>query len=60
MPQLFLALDGRIDFLKKTNPFGSAPEKKKLVDPAVIHKHTVALDSINARAKARIGKVKNG
>ena len=27
MPQLFLALKGKVDFVKKTNPFGSGEEK---------------------------------
>lgn len=58
MPQLFLALDGRIDFLKKTNPF-AAPEKKKPADPELIKKHQSMLDSLNAKAKAKIGNMKN-
>ena len=29
MPQLFLALEGRVDFVKKTNPFGSGESNKK-------------------------------
>jgi hypothetical protein len=51
MPQLFLALDGRIDFLKKTNPFGSAPEKKKPADAEVVKVHQVQLDALNIKAK---------
>jgi hypothetical protein len=29
MPQLLLALEGRVDFLKKTNPFGGGEDKPK-------------------------------
>lgn len=58
MPQLFLALEGRIDFLKKTNPFG-APDKKP-VDPAVIAKHQSALDAFNAKAKEKLRTMKHG
>lgn len=57
MPELFLALEGRVDFLKRTNPFGSA-EQKKPVDPEVLKKHQIAFDAITAKAKSRIGKMK--
>jgi hypothetical protein len=29
IPQILLALDGKIDFLKKTNPWGSEEKKKE-------------------------------
>lgn len=58
MPQLFLALDGRIDFIRKTNPFG-VPEKKQ-PDTKAVEAGKVALDAINARAKMKIGTLKNG
>lgn len=58
LPQLFLALEGRVDFLRKTNPFGGGPEKKKPVDPEVLKKHQIAFDAITAKAKSRIGKMK--
>lgn len=35
MPQLFLALEGKVDFVKKTNPFGSGESKKKAGDKPV-------------------------
>ncbi len=56
MPQLFLALDGRIDFLKKTNPF-AAPEKKP-ANVVELKKHQVTLDEINARARNTLRKQK--
>jgi len=59
MPQLFLALEGKVDFLKKTNPFG-APEPKKPVDPVVLAQSNAALDQIKAKAKAKLGKFKHG
>ena len=30
IPQILLALDGKIDFLKKTNPWGSEEKKKEV------------------------------
>jgi len=60
MPQLFLALEGKIDFLKKTNPFGGGGGggEKKEADPAVIAKHQAALDVLNSKAKIKLGTIK--
>lgn len=59
MPELFLALEGRVDFLKKTNPFGGTPEKRP-VSAEELHRGQALLDNLTqkARAKARKGKVK--
>lgn len=58
MPQLFLALEGKVDFVKKTNPFG-APEKKP-VDPVVLAESNAKLEKIKAKARAKVGKFKHG
>lgn len=60
MPQLFLALDGRIDFVKKTNPFGSAPEQKKAADPAALAEATKAMEAIKTKAATQLGKFTHG
>ena len=57
MPQLFLALDGRIDFLKKTNPFGAAPEKKA-ADPEKLKQGQALLDELTVKAKERLRRKK--
>jgi len=58
MPQLFLALEGKVDFLKKTNPFG-APEKKA-ADPAVLAKANMSLEAVTKKAATKVGMFKHG
>lgn len=56
MPQLFLALEGRIEFIKKTNPF-AAPEKKP-VDPKKLHESRALLDELNIKAREKLKRIK--
>jgi len=58
MPQLFLALEGKVDFLKKTNPFG-VPEKKA-ADPAVLAEANKAMEVIKTKAATQLGKFTHG
>jgi hypothetical protein len=34
MPQLFLALKGKIDYVEKTNPFGASEKKEEVPESA--------------------------
>ena len=38
LPQLFLAVEGKVDYVKKTNPFGGGAKKKAEKSPADIEK----------------------
>jgi hypothetical protein len=54
MPQLFLAIEGKVDFVKKTNPFGAGPAKKKAqsapVDEAKLSAQRLAFNLMKAGA----------
>ena len=48
LPQLFLAIEGKVDFVRKTNPFGAGAAKKKAeTSPADLKKISVQRLSFN-------------
>lgn len=52
MPQLFLALKGKVDFLKKTNPFGAGdPPKKEMSQAAKDKQSRLSLVQLEMRKK---------
>ena len=51
IPQLVLAIDGRYQYARNTNPFGSGKSSVKPADNETIKKRRAALDAINAQAK---------
>ncbi len=58
MPQIMLALEGKVDFIKKTNPFGGGDSKKsgkKLTNAqqAKLNAQRTELALLKAEAKAK-------
>jgi hypothetical protein len=60
MPQLFLALEGKVDFVKKTNPFGSGGKKKKTdgkpVDEQKLAAQSLSFNLMKAEAAQKASK----
>ena len=55
LPVIFLALEGKVDFLKKTNPFGGGEKKKQptAAQKASLEKQRIDFAFMKAEAKQK-------
>lgn len=60
MPQILLALDGKVDFIRKTNPWGSADEAAKEVLPEEPADPVGAMKAIVAIVERRQARANQG